>query len=217
MPENSQSVNRLKSHCDVNAQLDYVLGLWKNDNTLLLTANPGANEARINIKHSNDGGLSVRQTLARVKTRYSTHTGMLTQLTATRRLGLAEDRRTLKAAARKLMWHFDPPPALSRLKADMVFSAGRWINRRLRLKCRSNVQRKSQLGLNDSALCLRKRALSKVLRLVRGGRLDWIKGFDPAREALTLFPYAATLTLIEEGPKRGAAHSARTRKFILSS
>lgn len=217
MRENSQSINRLKSHCDVNAKLDYILGLGTNDNTLLLTANTGASEARINIKHSTDGGLSACQTLERVKTRYSIQTEMLTWLTATRRLGLAEDRRTLKAASRKLMWDFDPLLALSCLKADMVFSAGRWVNRRLRLKCRSNVQRKSQLGLDDPALCLRKRASSKVLRLVRGGRLDWIKDLDPAREALALLPYGATLTLIEEGPNKGAAHSARTRKFILSS
>lgn len=109
---------------------------------------------------------------------------------------------SLKSAFRGLAWRFDPLLALSTQKTDVVLSAGSWVDHRLRLDGRANVRRKSQLGLDTSALSLRRTAGTNGLRLVSGGRLDWIKGIDIALEALAQLP-EATLTLIGDGPCKG--------------
>jgi glycosyltransferase involved in cell wall biosynthesis len=112
-------------------------------------------------------------------------------------------RNTLKSTVRGLAWRLDPLLALSTRKADVVFSAGSWVDQRLRLKGRANVRRKSQLGLDVSTLSVRRSAPTTGLRLVSGGRLDWIKGLDLALDALAQLPQDATLTLIGDGPCKG--------------
>lgn len=107
---------------------------------------------------------------------------------------------TLKAAVRRLAWRIDPLLALSTRRSDVVFSAGRWVDHRLRLEGRANVRHRSQLGLDVSTLCVRQSASTAGLRLVSGGRLHWIKGLDLALDALALLPHDATLTLIGDGP-----------------
>ncbi len=109
-------------------------------------------------------------------------------------------RNTLKSAFRGLAWRLDPILALSIRKADVVFSAGSWVDKRLRLKGRTNVRRKSQLGLDFATLSARQNASTTSLSLVSGGRLDWIKGLDLALDALSHLPQGATLTLIGDGP-----------------
>lgn len=109
-------------------------------------------------------------------------------------------RNTLKSAVRGLAWRLDPILALSTRKADVVFSAGSWVDKRLRLKGHTNVRRKSQLGLDVATLSARRSASTTGLRLVSGGRLDWIKGLDLALDALSQLPQGATLTLIGDGP-----------------
>jgi glycosyltransferase involved in cell wall biosynthesis len=107
---------------------------------------------------------------------------------------------TLKAVIRRLAWRLDPLLKLSILKTDVVFSAGNWVDQRLGLRDRVNVQRKSQLGFDVSMLPLRRSTPSTALSLVIGGRLDWIKGIDLALHALALLPHNVTLTLIGDGP-----------------
>lgn len=109
---------------------------------------------------------------------------------------------SLKGAIRRLAWRFDPLLALSVRKTDVVFSAGSWVDQRLHLTGRSNVRRRSQLGLTTSRDCKRQRALASDsgLRLVCGGRLDWIKGLDIALDAVAQLPHNVTLTLIGDGP-----------------
>lgn len=108
------------------------------------------------------------------------------------RLSLVAVLHTVKAVVRRLTCHFDPLPTLSTRKADKVFSTGRWVDRMLRLKGGSNTQRKSQIGLDDSVLRLRKRASFKGLSLVTCSRLDQIKGVDLVQDELTLLPYGAS-------------------------
>lgn len=112
-------------------------------------------------------------------------------------------RNALKSIFRGLAWRLDPLLALSTQKTDVVLSAGSWVDHRLRLGARTNVRRKSQLGLDTTALSLRRTAATCGLRLVSGGRLDWIKGIDLALEALAELP-KATLTLIGDGPCKGS-------------
>lgn len=112
-------------------------------------------------------------------------------------------RNALKAALRKLAWRLDPLLALSVHNTDIVFSAGSWVDDRLRLHGRANVRRKSQLGLDIAGLPAGRISATSGLRLVIGGRLDWIKGIDLALEALVKLP-EATLTLIGDGPCKAA-------------
>jgi glycosyltransferase involved in cell wall biosynthesis len=108
-------------------------------------------------------------------------------------------RNALKSAFRGLAWRFDPLLALSTRKTNVVYSAGSWVDDRLRLHGRANVRRKSQLGLDITELSARRTSATSGLRLVSGGRLDWIKGIDLALEALAQLT-EATLTLIGDGP-----------------
>jgi len=120
-------------------------------------------------------------------------------------------RNAIKAKLRALAWRLDPLLALARLKTGIIFSAGSWVDRRLRLSGRRNIRRLSQLGLDSAILPALVARSPGGLRLVSGGRLDWIKGLDLALEALAQLPETATLTIIGNGPCRAflADHANR--------
>lgn len=109
-------------------------------------------------------------------------------------------RNTVKSTVRKLAWRIDPLLALSVRNSDVVVSAGSWVDRRLRLRGRANVWHRSQLGLDVSNFTFCRAKKTTGLRLVIGGRLDWIKGLDVALEALAKLPETSSLTLIGDGP-----------------
>ena len=111
-------------------------------------------------------------------------------------------RQRVKQLARRLAWRIDPLLALSTRRTDLVLSAGSWVDQRLQLGGRANVYRRSQLGLDLDIVPQRAPRPAGGLRLVSGGRLDWIKGLDLALLALARLPGEATLTLIGDGPCR---------------
>ncbi|QPZ90002.1 glycosyltransferase [Thioclava electrotropha] len=113
-------------------------------------------------------------------------------------------KTAIKARLRQLAWRLDPLLYLAKARTGLVFSAGSWVDSRLRLAGRKNVRRRSQLGLDPSILPPPTIRAPGGLRLVSGGRLDWIKGLDLALEALALLPESASLTIIGDGPCRGA-------------
>jgi len=120
-------------------------------------------------------------------------------------------RNAIKAKLRALAWRLDPLLAMATLKTGIIFSAGSWVDRRLRLSGRRNIRRLSQLGLDPAILPAPVAPSPGGLRLVSGGRLDWIKGLDLALEALAQLPETATLTIIGDGPCRAflADHASR--------
>ena len=111
-------------------------------------------------------------------------------------------KTAIKTFLRGLAWRLDPLLALATSRSNLVFSAGVWVDKRLRLVGRANVRRRSQLGLDCTSLPAPARRVHGSLRLVSGGRLDWIKGLDLALDALALLPDSASLTIIGDGPCR---------------
>lgn len=111
-------------------------------------------------------------------------------------------RNNIKSAFRRLFWKFDPLLELAVRRTDLIFSAGSWVDYRLGLSGNKNVLHRSQLGLDANVPTKRKQTVSSGLRLVSGGRLDWIKGLDIAIAALVHLPKEASLTLIGDGPCR---------------
>jgi glycosyltransferase involved in cell wall biosynthesis len=111
-------------------------------------------------------------------------------------------RVEVKAIVRRLLWRIDPLLSLAIRNTDLILSAGSWVDHRLRLIGRENVRHRSQLGLDTRTIPHHIRGKTGGLRLVSGGRLDWIKGLDLAIAALVQLPPEATLTLIGDGPCR---------------
>ncbi|MFX0543403.1 glycosyltransferase family 4 protein [Roseovarius sp. S4756] len=111
-------------------------------------------------------------------------------------------RNRAKTLMRRLAWRLDPLLTLATRRTSVVLSAGSWVDRRLRLTSHASVRRRSQLGLDLDIVPQRNPRPAGGLRLVSGGRLDWIKGLDLALLALAQLPDEATLTLIGDGPCR---------------
>lgn len=106
---------------------------------------------------------------------------------------------------RQVAWRFDPLLALTKHKASLIFSAGLWVDHRLRIQGDERIIRLSQLGV-DASTFHEKATDVKIIDssarylLVHAGRLDWIKGLDIAIEALALLPPEFRLLLFGKGP-----------------
>lgn len=130
---------------------------------------------------------------------------------------------------RRIAWVTDPFLWMTKYKSQVIFSAGSWVERRLKLTKSSKVVRLSQQGV-DAATFISSQSLtnannceSEKINLVYAGRLDWIKGLDIAIDAMALLPEKYELHIIGKGPcknklqqhinRRGLSH----RIFISDS
>ena len=113
----------------------------------------------------------------------------------------------IKSFLRIMAWRLDPLLFLAKTKSSFILSAGSWVDFRLSMNKISNVIHRSQLGIDVSLLP--DISIRKIdgLRLVSGGRLDWIKGLDIAIESLSLLPLNSTLTIIGDGPCKNLLES----------
>lgn len=105
---------------------------------------------------------------------------------------------------RWLMWKFDPFLRLNKLKSNIILSAGKWVNHRLKLEQTGKVIIRSQLGVDEADFSLNDTTASKHenahKELICAGRLDWIKGVDLIIEALLHLPSEFRLRLVGTGP-----------------
>ena len=108
---------------------------------------------------------------------------------------------------RCIAWWFDPLLWLTKRRVATIFSAGPWVDNRLRLEVEKKTIRLSQLGVDSDDF----RALpancsayggsdDKPKLLVAAGRLDWLKGLDVAIEALAQLPSDFRLLVVGKGP-----------------
>lgn len=111
-------------------------------------------------------------------------------------------RQQVKSLVRRVGWRVDPVLRLCVKRTDVIFSAGSWVDRRLRLTNHSGLRRRSQLGVDDDIRANRQQRVDEKLRLVSAGRLDWIKGLEIAISSLVHLPEATKLTIIGDGPCR---------------
>lgn len=115
-------------------------------------------------------------------------------------------RHEFLARLRSLLYRVDPFLRLSVRKADVIFSAGDWVEARLRPV--RPPQTLSQLGVDPQefqaggAAPVGEQAHARRL-LVCAGRFDWFKGVDLAIEAVARLPQHVHLLVIGTGPAEG--------------